>query len=306
MMHARQRRRLRRATMYIAVLMISTIVAVIGVSALMFGRIQFRLAEEGGDVISARLGAQSAIELGYFMIANDPAWRSTFTHDQWTVEQTLGEGTIAWKLVDQNYTDLLTDPNSPVRLYGRGQVDDAVRLFSVLLESATDAANPNLLNNPGFESGASGWDDSFCDISATTDEQHGGAASLLIEDRWFQFGGPTQDLLGTIENGVTYDAGVWMKMDSGSASAALVIRTRNTSYQSSYAYGEYVAVNDAEWTLLTAELTPTWSGTLNQAHIKVLTASGTEDFYIDDAALREQNSVEVSLSPGSWRREVLP
>lgn len=305
MTHARPNPRLRRATMYLAVLMVSTIVAVIGVSALMFGRIQFRRTEENGDETAARLGAQSAVELGFLKVSNDPAWRSTYTHDQWTVDRTLGDGTIAWKLVDQTQSDLLTDPNSPVRLYGRGQVGDAVRLFSVLLESVA-ISNPNLLENPGFESGASGWNDSFCDISAETDEQHGGAASLLTENRWFNFAGPSQDLLGTIENGVTYDAEVWVKMASGSASAMLDISVRNTSYHSSQFYGDPVSVNDTEWTLVTAELTPTWSGTLSQAYIKVLTESGTEDFYIDDVVLREHASVELSLSPGSWRREVLP
>jgi hypothetical protein len=71
--------------------------------------------------------------------------------------------------------------------------------------------------------------------------------------------------------------------------------------------GPDVWVNDSGWTELTATLTPTWSGSLNAAYVKVDTAWGNTIFYLDDVVLIEEVGVQplVPLA-GSWRREVLP
>ena len=45
-------------------------------------------------------------------------------------------------------------------------------------------------------------------------------------------------------------------------------------------------VHDTGWTLLTGTATVSWTGTLSSARFYVETASGTDNFYLDDASMQ--------------------
>ena len=110
----------RRGGMYVAVLMIATVVLVLGFSGLYATRIQLRAAAKRTMWSRPAFYAQSAIELALLAINNDSSWRSTHTHDTWVNEQPIGDGAYSWKLVDESKGNLTIDSTSPVRLYGRG------------------------------------------------------------------------------------------------------------------------------------------------------------------------------------------
>jgi len=291
--------------MYVMVLMTAMIVAVIGISALTTTRIQLRSAEGGKDTIAARLHAQSAIEMGLFSVCADPSWRTTYTHDVWVAEQPIGDGTYAWKLVDERNGDLTADPSAPIRLYGRGSVREAVRIYSVLLEPPTPEAN--LLSNGDMESGTTGWYGFDCDIESVTSEQHSGTAALVAKNRDAYYAGPAQTITSTLENGTAYELEAWVKMASGSSVVRFVMYLRNSFGQVWWLVDGETLVASTEWTRVSGTMTPTWSGTLSQAYLKVSTEYGTTAFYVDDVVLRVAGSApEMVVDAGTWRREVSP
>jgi len=297
-----------RASAYVAVLMTAMIVSVIGVSALSVTRIELRSAQGGNDVTAARFYAQSAIEMGMLRIRGDPSWRTTYSNDVWTSEQPLGNGSYTWKLVDERNGDLAADPSSAVRLYGKGSTSAAVRIYSALLEPVDDPTS-NLLSNPGMESGTQDWVGENCTILQHTADRHSGVKSLAVTDRSDYYSGPYQVVTSKIEIDTTYDVEVWARMRDGLSLVRIVMWVGDgwwwQGYDGEWLVGEDVWVGAGEWTQVTATLTPTWSGELNAAYVKVDTASGSTDFYVDDAVFRvADTATNMAVVPGSWRRNV--
>ena len=120
--------------MYVAVLGTSMLVTVIGVSAIMVSRINLRATSQGNDWVEAGTLAFSAVEHGLAVIKATPDWRTTFLHGARSTDWPFGPGTFAWKLEDQVDKDLANNDTDPVRLYGIGQVGQATRRYSVLLQ----------------------------------------------------------------------------------------------------------------------------------------------------------------------------
>lgn len=300
----RARRRCRRGGMYVAVLMTAMIVAVIGISALTITRIELRSAEGAKDTIEARFYAQSALEISSYLINTDRNWRTTYSNDTWVAEQPIGNGTYTWKLVDERDADLANDPNRPVRLYGKATVHEALRIYSVLLEPPTP--KPNLLSNGDMESGTTGWYGYFCDIGSVTGERHSGTAALEAKNRVDYYAGSAQTITGTIENGTAYELQAWVKMRSGASIVRFVMYVENTLSQYWWFIDGATWVGDTEWTRITGTMTPTWTGTLSEAFVKVSTESGTGELYVDDVVLRVAPDVNLVVVGGSLRREVIP
>jgi len=140
------------------VLMVSMIVTVIGLSAITVTRIQRRSFEGTHDASIARDYAQSAIDIAMLKIKQDANWRTTYTHDTWVADQTIGRGTFRWKLVDQVDTDLNNDSTHPARLVAWGMCGNTTQKVSVYLEPFGSAltclevslhANSNILFTNG-------------------------------------------------------------------------------------------------------------------------------------------------------------
>jgi hypothetical protein len=290
----------RRGSMYIAVLLIATIVSVIGISALTVTRLQLRSAEGASDVTAACLYAQSAIEMGLFTVNDDADWRSVYSNDDWLPERSIGDGVYTLKLVDEVNGSLTADPNAAVRLYGWGMAGDAVRIYSVLLEVR---GVPNLLRNPGIESGTTYWVDmGDCDLEADEGEFHGGAACLHVQNRDDEWAGPRQDIADQLTEGVMYETEVWVRMKDFSETAWLGIWYRTEyGWVSDYFSSGTVGTG---WTLLSGQFTAGWSGTLSQAYWKVDTQWSSQEFMIDDAVLHAAGDGSAGIVPvaGTWRR----
>lgn len=300
--------RTRRGSMYVAVLMTAIIVAVIGISGLAVTRIQLRSTDGASQVTAARFYAQSAVEMGLHSINADPDWRTTYPNDTWEPRAPIGLGAYTWKLVDEQDGDLADDPTQPVRLYGKGVAGDTVRMYSVLV-CEEDPGASNLLSNPGMESGTADWEGYDCTIVEHTSDQHSGAKSLRARYRVSYWAGPYQDVTDKIEIGTTYGVAAWMKMSSGGSPGRIVMWVGRQwpweGYGGQWLVGDDVWVGDSEWTKVTAELTPTWDGTLNAAFMKIGTSSGSTTFYADDALLRVAGtSSRVLVIPGTWQRVV--
>lgn len=116
----------RRGSMYVVVLGVSMTVAVIGITALVALRIELRTVETGKDFAQTRLYAQSAIEMGFFWIADDPNWRQNRpTKGVWRGNWPIGNGTFTLEAYDPEDDNLNTEPNNSIILIGTGMQGEA-------------------------------------------------------------------------------------------------------------------------------------------------------------------------------------
>jgi hypothetical protein len=289
-----------RGSAYVAVLGMSMIITVIGLSAVMATRIQTRTVNADRDMARAAFAGRSIIEIATHRIVNDASWRSTYTNDTWTADETLNELVFSYKLVDEEDGNLTDDTTQPVRLYARTTVDNAVRIYSVVLETP---ANANLLANADFEVGITGWTQTNCTL-VPSGGPHGGAQCVLLQNRTTNTARADSTVTGLIENGKTYDVEVWAKTVSGTEQVSIAI-VANASVSGVQQFITGSITVGTTWTKVTGTLTPTWTGTLSWAQWRAFSypTGGTVDFYIDDAVCAEAGSL-IRPVAGTWRQEV--
>ena len=123
----------RRGSIYIIILSASLIVMVIGLAAVTFIRIERRYATTSTEFAQTRLYAQSAVELAYSIMRDDPNWRTNRTSGIWLTGQTLGDGTFNLEVVDPVDNDYQTDPFNSVLITGTGMLGEATYKLEVTL-----------------------------------------------------------------------------------------------------------------------------------------------------------------------------
>ena len=121
--------------MYIAILGASVTVMIIGLSALMTIRVERRATRGTTDFSCARLYAQSAVELAYFMMNDDPNWKTTQDSGTWLEERPIGDGLLTLEVVDPINDDLTTSPLNTIVITGTGVQGDATVKLAVTLSS---------------------------------------------------------------------------------------------------------------------------------------------------------------------------
>lgn len=277
--------------------MLVTIAAMSGLSA---ARSRLREVEATSSTSEARFYAECAVEMGLHAISHDSDWRDTYTNDEWQPVRPIAGGGYSWKIVDEEDDDLDAGQPGPVRLYGKGVIGDAMRVYSVELKPRAPA---NLLDNAGFESGARGWScRGGCDIEPGTISSHGGVAYALVTDRVGLDAGVYYDLTSQITNGETYYVEAWISSLVPGRKVELVVDAtggrQTRTFQTNYF--------DADWRKVSGSATLGWSGTLNEAYLKIYPPLSFVDFRVDDVLLVEGNSppdTKMVPVPGSWRRE---
>ena len=119
----------RKASLYVAVLGVTLIVSMIGLSAMQVAHLQLRSARTGSDRRETRLLAASAIEHAVAEFNTNSNWQTDYVLDTEypTKPVAAGGGTFTWKLVDVG--------SGQLRLDGIGRVGEAQCILSVDLET---------------------------------------------------------------------------------------------------------------------------------------------------------------------------
>jgi len=92
----------------------------------------------------------------------------------------------------------------------------AVRLALLLLAGATSATAQNLLSNPGFESGTTGWSGwGAVTLTSSTALPHTGSRSALVQNRTATWNGVGRSVLGLLQPTNTYRLSAWARLVSG-------------------------------------------------------------------------------------------
>ncbi len=133
--------KLRRGSVYIAVLGVAMIVSIVSLSAMQITRLQRKSALAADGMAEARLMAQSAIESALAQITVNPAWRTSFASGtQYPTDWVSlgGSGNFKFVLTDPDGS-LGDDVNDAVTLQGIGRSGEAVHVATVMLEPTGDS-----------------------------------------------------------------------------------------------------------------------------------------------------------------------
>jgi Carbohydrate binding domain len=92
-----------------------------------------------------------------------------------------------------------------------------------LLMLALPCSAQNMAQNPGFESGTSGWFNwGPVTFTSATALPHTGSRSALVQNRTGTWNGVAQSLLGVLQPTNTYRISAWVRLVSGSSQPVLL------------------------------------------------------------------------------------
>jgi hypothetical protein len=123
----------RSGYLYVAVMVVATLVGLVGLSAISVARMELRSAVETQDSSNATRLSQSGIELALAKLKTDPAWRTSLASgtEYPPGGVSLNGGTLSWKVIDSDGS--LSDDNSDfVKIYGIGRCGGMTTVTSVL------------------------------------------------------------------------------------------------------------------------------------------------------------------------------
>ena len=154
---------------------------------------------------------------------------------------------------------------------------------------ATGSTPPSeLLANPGFESGTSGWFPCGGTLTEITSPVHSGAKAVAETGRTATYNGPMQDIKSALlaSGQGNYTLSAWVKLASGTGTGEVrVYITDNNGDHWFYPSG---SVNSSGWTQVSGIQNITWSGTLSAAYYYVEISGTLVDVYVDDCSLTKQ------------------
>lgn len=153
-------------------------------------------------------------------------------------------------------------------------------------------ASGELLNNPGFESGTSGWFGNSSTIAQSTAQVHSGTYSCFVTNRQGKWASSQQNIKTVLLNNGQgyYTCSAWVKMFETTDRATVIVKI-NDSTGDHYFSSNYMSVDSTSWNQVIAALNITWTGTLNSAYLYFQTFNSYQapqvydDMYIDDCSL---------------------
>lgn len=281
--------RCRRGYLYVAVMMVSLMVSIMGFTAIRMAGSGMRVADEHADNQEAKLLARAAVEFGKNRVDQVGSWRSTFTSGGWSPPVPYGKGSFVWRLVDED-GNLADDPTDSVWVEGTGTVRGATYTERVRLIAngpALSCLGASLCTNANLSVG------SF--VRFTTDQfLHGN-------------GNVSSSGAGALIEGDVRAAGTASGTISGAATSSVPPRTLPGSDAAHFYrdHGTWIDVDDLPHNLgspiidravLAPDLNPFGGGT-NAEGIYVIDCRG-ESLTISDSRIV---GTLVLLNPGSCR-----
>jgi len=126
--------RSRRGAVYMIVLATGTLVLTLGLGGIAVSRSLARTIDRRSEASSARLNAESAVEIARRIIASDPAWRTNRSNGDWFKNTAVGDGTMGVNVTNPNGS-LNRSPTDPVVITGTGTVGGATQTVQVRMEA---------------------------------------------------------------------------------------------------------------------------------------------------------------------------
>ncbi|MEJ7600460.1 MAG: carbohydrate binding domain-containing protein [Kofleriaceae bacterium] len=146
---------------------------------------------------------------------------------------------------------------------------------------------PNLVANPDFEAGTTGWFGfGGPTLTTTTAQAHGGLRSGLVTNRTAGFQGPATSLLGLVQPGGVYQIEAWARLvnaTTGPANLTLKVTCAGTDQ---FLRVASATASDTAWTLVAGSITiPSCAATEITLYLEGPPAG--VDQLIDDVSVRQ-------------------
>ena len=165
---------------------------------------------------------------------------------------------------------------------------------SIALRDTTSSCQTgvNILINPGFENGITGWTGQSCTLSFITNPVRTGSRAGRAASRTQTNSGPNQDIKSALlSNGTgTYYVAAWVRTATGNTNAKITIHL-NYGGSDYYLTTAPTSVNKNNWALVSGTIILNWTGALNAADVNIETTSVTNTLNFDDCILQKNSSL---------------
>jgi glucuronoarabinoxylan endo-1,4-beta-xylanase len=169
-----------------------------------------------------------------------------------------------------------------------------------LLLQAGIAGAQNLVNNPGFESGAASPWSPFGSVTLTveTSQVHSGTYACQVGNRTATWNGVVQSFSGALQAGQTYNVSAWLRLVSGGNQTMQLTMQKTDGSGTSYAAMASGSVSSTAWTQLSGQYTYNPSGSVSALNFYAeMPSSSNTSYYIDDVVL--SNTVQTVVTNSS-------
>jgi GH35 family endo-1,4-beta-xylanase len=161
-------------------------------------------------------------------------------------------------------------------------------LFGLLLGGS--ALGQNLVQNPGFEAGTTGWFDwGPVTLTASTAQPHSGLRSASVENRTETWHGVAQSLLGDLQPTRTYRLSAWVRLANGADEPIRLTMQKVDDGGTDYQWVATGTAQSSGWTQLLGGYTLVVDGTLSNLNLYVEGPAAGIDFYVDDFVVEEDD-----------------
>lgn len=142
----------------------------------------------------------------------------------------------------------------------------------------------NLLTNPGFESGTSGWSGFGCSFTTSTSVYRSGSRSGYATNRTGTWQGISQSLMGKMTAGQTYTLTAWMRLENAPSNGQTIAMTiaKTVDGNTYYTWVNNTTGYNNEWTPLSGSYTLTVNGTLTNLLLYFEGPAAGVNYYLDD------------------------
>lgn len=120
-----------RGSVYVLVLGVSTLITIVGVSAIALAQSTSRVSSSNRDWADAGVSAQAGIELMIAELNTSATWRSDFKPMGPIGRIKIGRALVEIRIDDPVDGDFTENPLDPVRIYSTATIGNATRCYSV-------------------------------------------------------------------------------------------------------------------------------------------------------------------------------
>lgn len=205
--------------------------------------------------------------------------------DQYSGIASVSATDSAWSVVSGNFKVANCD-FSDLTLYFEGPAGGVNFYIDDVYVRQLPPPDPssNLIANPGFETGLTGWS-SWGGALQLSSDAHTGTQSARLTSRTGTWQGPVYNLLSAVQPGATYNFSAWGKIGGlSSANMNITVKTTCADGTSAYNQAASVGVNDSTWTELAGSLAMP-ACTLTEVALYFDGPAVEADVYLDDVSV---------------------
>ncbi len=140
----------------------------------------------------------------------------------------------------------------------------------------------NILTNPGFESGITGWSGRSCSISAESSTVRTGSGSGKAYNRTSIWNGIKQDILSDVESGGTYQISGWVRLEDSASDTVIVSIQQTDDSGTNYYNVDNASANSNGWVELSGQFTYSPTGTATILQVYFEGPAVDVNFFVDD------------------------